>query len=240
LLVGLAGLSWGLDIPRRWDITPFEVGLSPLREELVKSIRERSTPEGRILWEERSDIGRGAGWSALLPELTQRPFVGGLTTDACVDHLLVRLQDGKLIGRPMQSWTDEELRLFLVRYNITRIIARTQESVDRLQRFKNVSPVFTFQDNAGIMFAVVDLTPSYFLKGQGKITQMDWKRVALADLVPDENGVVVLSLHHHANWTISPGYVEIERDVDANDPIPMLRLRIPGPVARVTLTWRGD
>jgi hypothetical protein len=239
LLVGLAGLNWGLDIPRRWDFAPFEVGLSPIREEIVKSIRERTTPEGRILWEERTELTHGAGWTALLPELTQRPYIGGLTPDACVDHLLVRLMDGKLVGRSLNDWDDEELKGFFTRYNITRIVARTPETVARLQRLAFVQPVVVFQGTAGTMFAV-DRVPSYFIKGQGKITQMDWKRVALADVVPDENGVVVLSLHHHNNWHISPGYIEIERDVDVNDPVPMLRLRLPSPVVRVTLSWRGD
>lgn len=239
LLIGLAGLNWGLDIPRRWDFAPLEVGLSPAREEIVKTIRERSTPEGRILWEERTEIARGAGWTALLPEYTKRPFIGGLTPDACVDHLLVRLFDGKLIGRFLSEWSDEELRIFFARYNVTRIVARTQPTITRLQGLSFVQPIVTLHNDAGVMFAV-DRMPSYFLKGQGKITQLDWKRVALADVIPDENGVIVLSLHYHQSWHISPGYIDIERDVDANDPIPMLRLRLPSQVARVTLTWRGD
>lgn len=240
LVIGLAGLSWGFDIPRRWEITPFEVGLTPARTEIVKVVRERSTPDGRILWEERSDPVRGAGWTALLPELTQRPFMGGLYADACVDHLLIRLADGRLMNRPVAEWSDDELRVFFARYNITRIIARTPDSIARLQRYLPAQIVHTFPDQTGTMFALLDINPTYFLKGTGKITQMDWKRVALADLVPDEHGVVVLSLHHHSNWHVSPGYVELERDVDATDPIPMLRLRLPGPVDRITLTWHGD
>ena len=75
------------------------------------------------------------------------------------------------------------------------------------------------------MFAI-DRRANYLLKGRGVVTQMDWKRVALNDLEPDANGVVVLSLHHHKNWRVSPGYVMVEKDVDVNDPIPMLRLRV--------------
>ena len=99
--------------------------------------------------------------------------------------------------------------------------------------------IATFPAGAGVMFGF-DRRPTYFLKGRGQVTQMDWKRVALADLEPDETGIVVLSLHHHANWSVSPGYVLVERDVDVSDPIPLIRLRLPGPVARVTMTWKGD
>ena len=73
-----------------------------------------------------------------------------------------------------------------------------------------------------------------------QIAQMDWRRVALSDAEPDADGVLVLSLHHQANWRVSPAYITIEKDVDVNDPIPMLRLRMPGPAARVTLTWKGE
>ena len=74
----------------------------------------------------------------------------------------------------------------------------------------------------------------------GRVTQLDWKRVALNDAEPDENGFIVLSLHHHAGWRVSPDYVTVEKDVDVTDPIPMLRLRLPGPTARITLTWMGE
>jgi hypothetical protein len=89
------------------------------------------------------------------------------------------------------------------------------------------------------MFAL-DRRTTYVLKGRATVTQMDWKRVALSDLEPDASGVVVLSLHHHADWRVTPGYASIERDVDGIDPVPMIRLRLPGPVARLTMTWKGE
>jgi hypothetical protein len=39
---------------------------------------------------------------------------------------------------------------------------------------------------------------------------------------------------------VTPGYAVIERDVDVTDPVPMVRLRLPGPVARVTMTWKDE
>ena len=197
------------------------------------------TTEGRILWEDVSQNSRGSGWSALLPELTQRSFIGGLSNDACVEHLYVRLSDGKLLNRGIGDWTDEELQQLCERYNICRIIARTPETYSRLKRWSAAKVLADFPASGGNLFAV-DRRATYFLRGRGTITQLDWKRVAIADVEPDETGVVVLSLHHHANWRATPGYVTIERDVDVNDPISMLRLRIPSSVARITLTWRED
>ena len=238
LLAGLTGLAWSLDIPRRWEVLPLQIGLGADREEIVKTIRESSTSEGRILWEDRAEGSRQYGWTALLPELTQRPFLGGLTPDQCVDHLYARLADGKLMNRPIGEWSDEELHRIFQRYNVTRIVAWTSESRERLGKMPSLHHIAELKDG-GVMFAI-DRRPGYFLRGSGLITQMDWKRVALADLKPDADGVVVLSLHHHHQWRVTPGYVVIEKDVDVNDPIPMLRLRLPDPVARVTLTWQGN
>lgn len=236
LLIALGGLGYTLDVPRRWEVTPLQIGLGPDREEIVKTIRECTTPEGRILWEDRVEGARMFGWTALLPELTQRPFIGGLTPDQCVDHLYARLADGKLMNRAVNQWSDDELNRLFQRYNITRVIAWTADSKDRFGKMSSMRRVSELKEG-GIMYAI-DRRPGYFLKGSGLVTQMDWKRVALADVKPDADGVVVISLHHHHQWRVTPGYVTIEKDVDVNDPIPMIRLRLPDPVARVTLTWQ--
>lgn len=237
LIIALGGLGYTLDIPRRWEVMPLQIGLGAEREEIVKTIRESTTPEGRILWEDRVEGSRLFGWTALLPELTQRHFIGGLTPDQCVDHLYARLADGKLMNRPVGQWTDDELTKLFQRYNVTRVVAWTQESRERFGKMPTLRHIAELKDG-GVMYAI-DRRPGYFLKGSGLVTQMDWKRVALADLKPDADGVVVLSLHHHHQWRVTPGYVAIEKDVDVNDPIPMIRLRLPDPVARVTLTWQG-
>jgi hypothetical protein len=238
LMIGLAGVTFGLDVPRRYSVVPLEIGLGPKRDEIVRTIRERSTPDGRILWEDVAEGGHGSGWTAMLSELTQRPFLGGLSPDVAIDHMQVRLADGKLVGLAIGEWSDSELDRFFARYNVTRIICRTPQSTARFHRLPSATVVAELKDN-GVMFAV-DRRPSYVLSGRGVVTQMDWRRVALSDLEPDENGVVVLSLHHHPNWRVTPGYVTVEKDVDTTDPIPMVRLRLPGPVSRVTMTWRGE
>jgi len=55
----------------------------------------------------------------------------------------------------------------------------------------------------------------------------------------EEEGQVLLSLHYQHGWRARPGWVQVEREPDPFDPIPFLRLRLSGPVARVTLTWDG-
>jgi hypothetical protein len=239
LAIGLAGITYGLDLPRRWDVRPMTLGLEPDREEIVRTIRECSSPDGRILWEDRTDPAPGDGWTALLPELTKRSFLGGLSPDVNIDYLHARLADGKLMGRPVADWSDVELARFCERYNVSRVVCRSPESMARWRKVPGAVAIAEFPNNAGVMFAL-DRRTTYVLKGRATVTQMDWKRVALSDLEPDASGVVVLSLHHHADWRVTPGYASIERDVDGIDPVPMIRLRLPGPVARLTMTWKGE
>lgn len=237
--LGLTALNFGLDLPRRWTVEPLEIGLGPEREEIVRVIRERSTAEGRVLWEDRTAPADRVGWTALLPELTQRPFLGGLSPDVSIDHLQLRLADGRLVNRPVGDWTDEDLERFFDRFNVARVVCRTPASLARLRRHPGATVVAEFPAAGGTMFTL-DRRPTYVLKGRARVTQLDWKRVALEEVEPDESGFVVLSLHHHAGWRVTPDYVTVERDVTSHDLIPMLRLRLPGPVSRLTMSWKGE
>ena len=88
---------------------------------------------------------------------------------------------------------------------------------------------------AGRLFAV-KRPLSFALKGQATWLGADCRQVALAEVVP-RDGVVVLSLHYQAGMRASPSRVQVERELDPYDRIPFVRLRVPGPVTRVTLTW---
>jgi hypothetical protein len=90
----------------------------------------------------------------------------------------------------------------------------------------------------GWLFLVKHAPRSYTLKGKAHMVHADWHHITLADVVPDD-GTVVLSLHYQTGMRASPSRVQIEREPNGDDPIGFIRLRVAGPVARVTLTW-GD
>jgi hypothetical protein len=85
--------------------------------------------------------------------------------------------------------------------------------------------------------------------GSAKWEQADRKKVVLTDVVPadaphPDGGpmpakVVVLSLHHQPGLRVSPNIVAVERDPDAHDPIPMIRLRMTGPLSRIVISWEN-
>jgi hypothetical protein len=211
---------------------PLDIGLGPEREALVDMLRSHTTPEARILWEERLDAPTASRWTALLPPLTERWYLGGLGPDVCIEHSYPGLVEGSLAGRPLKSWTDAELETFCRRYNVGWAACWSRPAVRRLQTFKAAN-LITALPGSGFLFSLPG--HSYILKGAARILQADCRRIALADVVP-EDGKVVLSLHHQAGMQASPDRVGVEREPDPYDPIPFIRLRVPGPAARVTIT----
>jgi hypothetical protein len=223
-------------LDRAWRTAPLTVGLDLQREELIRTLRERTTPDARILWEDRRP-GRGAGqWTALLPVWTGRQYLGGLDPEAGVEHVFAALGEEGLAGRPLADWADAELERFCRRYNVGWVVCWSPGAVERFTAWPLARRLGPVRDgDAGWLFAL-DLPHSFVLKGRARVVQADWQRVALADVVP-EDGQVVLSLHHHAGWHVMPPDVRVERDLDVDDPIPFLRLRVNGPLSRLTLTW---
>jgi hypothetical protein len=233
LIVGLAAVGWSLDLPRQCaDRTGLEIGLNADREEIICALTEHTTTEARILWEDRPETT----WTALLALRTDRAFLGGLDPEGRVEHMYARLSDGKLNGRPIEDATDAQLLEFFDRYNVGWVVCWKPESIQRLQKLKMARQVMELKDGKpGVLFAL-QRKANYFLKGRGQWTLADAQRIALADIVP-EDGEVILSMHYQSNMRVSPGFVQIEREIDLADPIPFIRLRVPGPVARVSIVW---
>ena len=107
------------------------------------------------------------------------------------------------------------------------------------RRFRSSSavPIVDVEDDThGYLFLIKRARRDFALKGKAHILHADWHHITLADVVP-ENGVVVLSLHYQAGMIASPSRVQIEREPCSHDPIGFIRLKVAGPVVRLTLTW---
>ncbi|GIW80274.1 MAG: hypothetical protein KatS3mg105_2081 [Gemmatales bacterium] len=215
--------------------TPFELGLSSERRQLVEIVRHHTGPEARILWEDRLANDGSLRWSALLPILTGRFFIGGLDPEGTIEHMYANFVDQKLAEKPIEDWSDEQLADFCRRYNIGWVVCWSKRAKSRFARWQDARHLADVYDQGhGQLFS---LTPrSYVLKGKARWLQANRQHIALADVVP-ENGKVVLSLHYQSGLRAVPTRVLVERENDPFDPIPFVRLRVPGPVARVTLFW---
>ena len=101
---------------------PLQIGLNEDRQELVRLLGTRTTPEARILWEDRIGTGQTQRWTALLPVLTGRAYLGGLDPEAGIEHAYPCFVDEALAGQPIGSYSDEELVSYCDQYNVGWVV----------------------------------------------------------------------------------------------------------------------
>jgi len=246
LLVGIAlgGQDHTSALLRHYAETPaLALGIGPQRQAVVEELRDRTTPQARILWEDRPGPRGAALWTALLPVLTQdesggRSFLGGLDPAGTIEHTQGGFTDQVLAGKHVSQWKDDELRDYCKRYNVGWVVCWSPAAVARFAAWEDAKQVATLGDDGpGALFAL-GRPHSFALKGRANWLKADCEHVALGEVVP-EDGRVVLSLHYQAGMKAIPDRVQVEREIDPYDPIPFVRLRVPGPVTRVTLTWEN-
>ncbi len=86
---------------------PLQIGLGLDRAAVVDKLVTYTSPDARILWEDRRLSRQGSRWSALLPVLTGRSFLGGLDPDAFIEPSSISFLDAAFQGLPIASWTDD-------------------------------------------------------------------------------------------------------------------------------------
>lgn len=222
----------------RLHTRPLVVGFAPDQQQVIAAIREYTTPQARILWDDTTDHRPGWNWPALLPLLTDRAYLGGLDHDAGVEHSYCELMDGKLNGRPLADWTDAELSAFCRWYNVGWVVCRSPAAAERWGRFPIARPVAHLSDGPQLVVIYALSRPlTFILSGSGRWEEASPTRVVLTDVCPDANGEVWLSLHTLEGMRAYPSYIQIGSLLDPGDPISHVKLRMPGPVPRVTLEW---
>jgi hypothetical protein len=229
---------------RGLSVPPLTLGLNAEQTAVVEAIRQHSDAGARILWEERHDAGGAGGWTALLPILTGRSFVGGLDADSHLEHAHAGLSGQQLAGQPLADWTDADLTGYCDRYNVGWIVCRCPATLQRLEQWARTdaaaqTATLVLDGEPAYLFTV-HRERSYVIRGQARWLQADCSHIVLGDVVPANDGTVVLSLHYQAGMEVLPAQVRVEREPDPLDPVPFVRLRIPGPVARVILKWHGS
>jgi hypothetical protein len=210
---------------------PFPIGLPADVQTTVALLRRQTTTDARILWEEEPDTEE---WTPLLPLLTGRSYLGGLGSDAPIEHAAHRFAAGRLAGRPLTAWTDADLADFCRQYNVGWIVCQSRAGMERVQAWSGTAATAPLP--VGQLFTV-NRPLSYFLVGQGQVIRCDSRLLTLADLEPVD-GQVVISFHHHPRIVPSTDRVRIEKEPQLYDAIPFIRLRLPGPMARLTLYWQ--
>jgi hypothetical protein len=241
LIVGLAdGPSRPLAKACRVAGEPLVIGFSTEQRELIALLKTHTTTEARILWDETTDQCAGWNWSALLPLLTDRSYLGGLDPEAGVEHSYCAMCNRQLTGRALGEWNDADLKAFCDWYNVGWVVARSPATVERWGKFSLAKPLASLTEGGQtVVVYALDRPKKYVLEGTATWETADTHRVVLTNVVPNADGEVQLSLHMLEGLRVSPSYVRVEGMRDRRDPTDHVRLLLPGPVPRVTLTWEA-
>jgi hypothetical protein len=245
------GGDWGGQVRQVFALRlhPLPLGLTAEQADFADALADRTAADARILLEEPDTTRPGWNWTALLPPLTDRVYLGGLDPDAGFEHAFCGLRNGRLNGRPLDDWADDELAGFCRRYNVGWVACRSAGAAARWRAHPAAREVARLSDGGEVVLFELDRPRSYVLAGSATLAAATRRRVVLTDVVPadaphpaggpEPAKVVVLSLHHQAGLRVIPGVVAVERDPDPYDPIPMIRLRLPGPMSRVVISWEN-
>lgn len=241
LAFGWLGITAPVAVMLELNLHPLTLGLTPDQEQFVAALKLHTTPEARILIEESDTARAGWNWTALLPALTDRTYLGGLDPDAGTEYSFCRQCAGKLNGRAFAEWQPHEREQFCRRYNVGWVVCRTAQAADWWARDPATRELGRFRDGDDVLVLYeVTRVRSFVLTGTATVERADRRKLVLTDVVPNEAGEVVLSFHHQPGLRAAPSTIGIEGDKDLFDPIAMVKLvRLPGPVSRVTLTWEN-
>jgi hypothetical protein len=240
VLIGGAGFaaqkhvdSW---LARARGTTPLELGLTDQQSILVTALAEQTTPEARILWEELPRKSGDSWWTALLPHLTDRPFLGGLDADADIEHAHARLTSQTLAGQSLADWNNAALGEFCRRYNVGWVVCWSPATIKRFREWPEAKETAKLQcEGEGVLFTVPRDPRGFVLKGRAELLRADCERITLGNVEP-EGDELVLCFHYQEGLRVQPSRVRMERELDPRDPIPFIRLKMSGPVTCLTLT----
>ncbi len=239
-------------------IQPLAIGLSAEQQTIVTTLREDTTAEARVLWEDLPASSQDSRWTALLPHLTGRACVGGLDPDGLIEHTATGLSDHVLAGRPLNEWTVPELQDYCQRYNIGWVVCWTPDSLklfaDRIPQAAGAAAgcgcwnlsrpplamklaTLHLNGREGTLLRL-DRQPSFVLVGSAQWLRADTDCISLGDVMP-KDGQVLLSLHYQEGLRVTPSRVQLERAEGLNDRIDFMRLVIPSDhlVSHVMITW---
>jgi hypothetical protein len=227
----------------RVDGRPLLVGLNHEQLAIVDAVKRHTSPDARVLWDDSPDHAPGWNWTALLPVLTDRPFLGGLDPRADMMYGYCGMHAGGLAGRPLGSWTDTELDHFCRWYNVGWVVCRSPAAADRWAKYPPAKAVAELAENGRpVVLFEIARPRSFVLSGTARWAAATPTGITLTDVTPDEDGWLELSLHEADGLRVYPSYVSRDptnaaKDPTCRDPVKLIRLRLPGPVPRLTLVW---
>ncbi len=207
------------------------IGWGEAETELMALLQKQTTREARILLEELP-----GECLALLPISTNRMFLGGLDSSSNTEAAFLSLRSGSFAGRSLWEMTPEEQRRAIRKYNIGWVVCRSPATHEFWSRLPGVVTVAVLKSQNTTLLKLPH-QPNFVLSGSATVEVIERSRIVLTNVVPDAEGLLKLSFHYQKQLHAGPMVQEVLPEKDLHDPMPFLKLKVPGNVSRVVLSW---
>jgi hypothetical protein len=198
--------------------------IRPEITEIARWVQQNTLDQARVLFEESGDetgfVYDGMYLSAFIPHWSGRELIGGPINLYNDRHHFAEFHSGRLFGRAIQAFSDEEIKEYFRLYNIGAVVAFHPAS---LKRLASVSGLVTLDRRIGPVHLMRVNQPSgWFVRGQGRVIA---KLNRLEVSTSGANEVVLK--YHWLNGLVSNPPATIIPVKIYDDPIPFIKVIDP-------------
>jgi hypothetical protein len=201
-----------------YGVRPPEVnGEGPITRELLEWVRNDTSSNGRILFEQsRGRIHDGVHLAPYVAQMTGRELIGGAYP---YQHFATFL-DGHVFGKDLRTFDPEELRRYMRVYNVHWVICHSKDS----RAYFSSKPWAKLEREAawGALYSVSE-PGGYFVRGDGAITARSVNSIKGR---AESGQPAVLSYHWTSHLRVVPE-APVEKEWILDDPVPFIRLPAP-------------
>jgi hypothetical protein len=198
--------------------------IGPEITEIARWVQQNTPDQTRVLFEESGDetgfVYDGMYLSSFIPHWTGRQLIGGPINLYNDRHHFAEFHSGRLFGRDIQTFTDEEIKKYFRLYNIGAVVAFHPAS---LKRLRSIPGLVTLDQRIGPVHLMrVNQPPDWFLQGQGQVIAK-LNRLEVSTAGANE---VVLKYHWLDGLVSNPPATIVPVKIH-DDPIPFIKVVDP-------------
>lgn len=193
---------------------------------IARWVRQNAPADARVLFEESGDetgfVYDGMYLSSFIPHWSGHELIGGPINLYNDRHHFAEFHSGRLFGRDIQSFTDEQIKNYFRLYNIGAVVAFHPASLKRLRSVPGL--VMLDQRIGPVHLMTVNQPLSGFFQGKGQIkAELNRLEVSAAG-----SGEIILK-YHWVDGLVSNPPANIVPVKIYDDPIPFIKVVNPPP-----------
>jgi hypothetical protein len=198
--------------------------IRPEIAEIARWVQQNTPDEARVLFEESGDetgfVYDGMYLSSFIPHWSGRALIGGPINLYNDRHHFAEFHSGRLLGRDIQGFTDDEIKRYFWLYNIGAVVAFHPASIKRL---RSIPGLITLDRRLGPVYLMrVNQPLDWFVQGQGQII------AKINRLEVSSSGAKELILKYHwLDGLVSNPPATIIPVTIYDDPIPFIKVIDP-------------